>query len=466
MKNKYKQLFTNTLIFAIGSIGSKFITFLLIPLYTYALSAEEYGLSELVVTGINLLIPFLSLSIQDALLRYGLDKKYDRDSVFTNCIFILLIGTIVSILIMPLISLYKPISNYSLYFVLLLIFNMIRNVFSIQTKVLEKNKIFATDAIIYSLSSALFSYVLMILLNYKVDGYFISLILSNIISIIYLTFKCDIFKTINKSKFDLSLLKIMLSFSIPLILNAVSWWIVNSSDRIMLNIIVDAAAVGIYSVSAKIPSIITNITSIFNQAWMISSIKEYDDNRDSKFYLQTFEGYHFILIVLSALFIIFIKIFMMIYVSRSFYESWKYIPLLMMGSIFYSYANFFGAVYMSAKKNMNIMLTTLLAAIVNIILNFILIPLSGIMGAVIATFISYGIVGIYRLIGVKSIISFNLNYKKVFLELALVFAESITIMIGGLYYILSLLILFILLFDFRTEIYNLVIKLFYRKKFK
>lgn len=121
---------------------------------------------------------------------------------------------------------------------------------------------------------------------------------------------------------------------------------------------------------------------------------------------------------------------------------------------------------MSAKKNMNIMLTTLLAAIVNIILNFILIPLSGIMGAVIATFISYGIVGIYRLIGVKSIISFNLNYKKVFLELALVFAESITIMIGGLYYILSLLILFILLFDFRTEIYNLVIKLFYRKKFK
>lgn len=88
----------------------------------------------------------------------------------------------------------------------------------------------------------------------------------------------------------------MLTFSVPLIFNAVSWWIANSSDRLMLNYFNGAGDVGLYSVAAKIPSIITSITSIFNQAWMISSVTEYDSTNDNSFYSKTFNGYNFVLI--------------------------------------------------------------------------------------------------------------------------------------------------------------------------
>ena len=87
MNDKFKKLASNTMIFAIGSIGSKFITFLLVPIYTNTLTTAEYGTTEIVVTAINLLIPFLSLSIQDAVLRFGLAPDVEAKKVIKNAVF-------------------------------------------------------------------------------------------------------------------------------------------------------------------------------------------------------------------------------------------------------------------------------------------------------------------------------------------------------------------------------------------
>ena len=73
--NKYKRLISDTVIFAIGNLGSKIILFFMVPLYTNYLSAEEYGTSDLVFTIAQLLMPFVSLVIFDAVLRFGLSKN-------------------------------------------------------------------------------------------------------------------------------------------------------------------------------------------------------------------------------------------------------------------------------------------------------------------------------------------------------------------------------------------------------
>ena len=72
---KYYKLASNTLLFALGNFGSKILVFLLVPLYTNMLTTAEYGVSEILLTAVNLVIPFVSLSIQDATLRFALDKK-------------------------------------------------------------------------------------------------------------------------------------------------------------------------------------------------------------------------------------------------------------------------------------------------------------------------------------------------------------------------------------------------------
>lgn len=439
VNEKFKKLASNTMIFAIGSIGSKFITFLLVPIYTNTLTTAEYGTTEIVVTAINLLIPFFSLSIQDAVLRFGLAPNIEAKKVIKNATVIVGIGSIISCLLTPVYGLYDTIGHWAGYFSILIILNMFRTIFSLQAKAIEKNIIFTIDVLMYSLLTCGLSCLFLIGFKQGISGYFNALIIANGVSIVFLGSACGIWKEIIYTKLDTVLMRQMLTFSIPLIFNAVSWWVANSSDRLMLNYFNGAGDVGLYSVAAKIPSIITSITSIFNQAWMISSVTEYDSTNDNMFYSKTFNGYNFVLIFCTTLAIIIIKPFMHLYVGTDFRSSWIYVPFLLVGAIFYSYANFFGAIYMSAKKNISIMITTLVAAVANIVLNYFMIPRWGIQGAVIATMISYIIVGMYRLLGAQSIVHMNINMKKTVISLILLMIESIGTIGGGKMIFISIL---------------------------
>ena len=296
VNDKFKKLASNTIIFAIGSIGSKFITFLLVPIYTNTLTTAEYGTTEIVVTAINLLIPFLSLSIQDA----------EAKKVIKNAVFIVGIGSVISCCLTPVYGIYNAIGRWAGYFSILIILNMFRTIFSLQAKAIEKNIVFTVDVLMYSLLTCGASCLFLIVFKQGIAGYFNALIIANIVSIIFLGIACGIWKDIIYTKLDMNLMRQMLTFSIPLIFNAVSWWVANSSDRLMLNYFTGAGDVGLYSVAAKIPSIITSITSIFNQAWMISSVTEYDSNNESTFFSKTFHGYNFVLILCTAITIIII----------------------------------------------------------------------------------------------------------------------------------------------------------------
>ena len=84
--DKYKRLFSNTLIFAVGTFGSKLLVFFLMPLYTHVLTDAEYGTSDLLQQSANLLVPLVSVGMASALIRFGLDKSYDKTSVFSTAL--------------------------------------------------------------------------------------------------------------------------------------------------------------------------------------------------------------------------------------------------------------------------------------------------------------------------------------------------------------------------------------------
>ena len=80
-KAKYAALSKNTVLFTVNSFGSKMISFLLVPLYTYVLNAKDFGTADLVTSTVSLLIPILTLNIQDAVLRFALDKDKNKKDV-------------------------------------------------------------------------------------------------------------------------------------------------------------------------------------------------------------------------------------------------------------------------------------------------------------------------------------------------------------------------------------------------
>lgn len=114
-------------------------------------------------------------------------------------------------------------------------------------------------------------------------GYFVANCLSFASTDLYLLIKLKIWKVISWKPENRSLKKEMVAYSVPMGLGNIGWWINNVSDRYIVTWICGLAANGVYSVAYKIPSLLSMFQQIFNQAWTISAVKEYDQD-SSEFY--------------------------------------------------------------------------------------------------------------------------------------------------------------------------------------
>lgn len=432
--------------------------FILLPLYTNVLSTVEYGIVELIVTGINLLAPILTLSITDAILRFGLDKNIEPGKVLRASLQFMLIPFTILIICTPLIEFYKPLQGYSWFLTITLIVFSFRSTTSFFLKSIDKNLMFAIDTILYTLTLALANILFLLTWGMGISGYMLSLIVASIISIVFCCIVGRIPRYIVKSKFDKVLLKKMLIYSVPLILNALSWWIINSSDKYMLEYYMSEYEVGIYSVAAKIPALLSAFSSLFGQAWTISSVKEYDSTADRSFYYNIFKMFATAMCISTCALLLIIKPFMMVYVGVNFKDSWQYVPILLISALFGSLSSFFGAMYVATRQNIKCTTSTLICAITNIILNFLLIPRFGIMGATTATAIAYIVIGIYRMLDCQKTFYFKIDYLKHGIAVFLIILQAIVVIVcdNSLRYIVSVTIFGILLIVYKNDIKDLI----------
>ena len=149
-------------------------------------------------------------------------------------------------------------------------------------KAIEKNITYALDGIISSLTLTTCSILLIVHYHMGVMGYILANIISRTISILYFIIICKIPSTLYQAKIDRELTKELLAYSIPLMPNNISWWIIQMSDRYMLIFFCGAALNGLYSMAYKIPSIFNLIVSIFFSAFGITTMKECDSKGSVK----------------------------------------------------------------------------------------------------------------------------------------------------------------------------------------
>ena len=441
MDKKYKSLFLNTLIFALGSIGSKLILFILLPLYTNVLTTAEYGISEIVTTVSTLIVPLISLSIGDSVLRFGIDKGYDSDKVLNGALYVNVIGTFFLLSLFPVLALIGILRDYVIHLILISVFSAFRTTLLLYAKATNHNVVFGIDSIINTAVLAGSNIVLLLVFKSGINGYLWSQIISLIVSVVFLFISLRKVRPSQFVEVDFSILKEMLKYSIPLIINAVSWWLIYSTDKLMINYFLGEDQVGIYSVSAKIPSLINTVTYFFSQAWVLSAITEYNATRDLEFYRRVFRIYNYFLCLAVSFVLLFLKPFMQIYVGADFRSAWLYVPLLLIATIFRNYSDFFGAFFASAKKNILILITTSVGAICNVALNAILIPLIGVQGAVIGTAVSFIVIGLFRIAFSRKILRFKIYYLEAIPTLLLVTAQAIFVMYEWHMFIVSAIVI-------------------------
>jgi len=463
---KYKRLIADTLIFAMGNLGSKIILFFMVPLYTNYLTKEEYGTSDLVFTVAQLLVPFVSLVIFDAVLRFGLANNANKENVLKSSFVVIAIGSIVTIAFTPFIQLYNPLSEWRWYLCLYVILTLISNVEMNYIKLIGHNKEYAIISVFHTFVLAVANVIFLVKLHLGIKGYLLATIMGCLTTVVLATFAGRIISALKRGIIERPLLYEMIRFSTPLILNNVSWWIIQSSDKIMIEAMVGATALGLYTTATKIPSLINVIISIFSQSWGISSVKEYESSNEKGFYSKIFVSYSTLsfgaVICINSI----VKPFMYIYVSNSFFESWRFVPLLLVSAAFSAVASYFGSLYGALKKSVNNMRSTLCAAIINIIVNYIGIILFDTWGAIIGTVVAYFILAMYRMIDVLKYIKFDPKWGNYIINVILAFVQAICVLMGFHIYSVSIMTICIYIIVNRfviCKLFHMILKMINRK---
>jgi len=420
-KNKYTTLIKNTILFGIGTFSSKILVFLLMPLYTYILSTEQYGTVDLIIQSANLLLPLVSLGISTSVVRFALDKAEDKSKVFSAGVFVLLIAYIVFLFISPAIRLIPMISTYAVLLVIYVLTSSLHTLFSQFTKGLLRVRLYTIDGVLATITTLGFTIYFLVFLHMGITGYILSIILSDAISCVFLFTVARLHRYITPHFNGLP--KVMLKYSVPMIPTTVFWWITNVSDRFLVSGFLGTDANGLYAVSNKIPTIMVLVSGFFLDAWQIGSVTDEESGRKS-FFSNVFESYGSILFIVSSLLILTCKPAISLLVNQKFYGAWEFMPALVLATTFSCFVSFFGSVYMLYKRSTHAMWTTFAGAGLNILLNLYFIPHFGIQGAGISTFISFALVFVIRIMDERKFLGFAWNKTKFSINTVLVIAQA------------------------------------------
>lgn len=412
--NRNKKLLRNSAIFLLGNLGSKLITFFMVPLYTYYLSTSEYGTLDIIQTSINLLIPILTLELGQAALRYTVEKKdiLERKKIFSSIVSFCIIAALLVIILSPIVFFIDVYKGIEIIFIFLLILNNFTNVFMSYVRGIGKSKEFAINGIIITIVTVALNIVLLVNYNWGLKGYLISLLTAQAFSILYLLYVSEVQKNFRKKYINKAILSELIRFSFPIIPNTVMWWLINGSTRFFIMYYVGLSANGLFAVASKIPSIIAMITTIFTQAWQISSYEEYGSKDRDEFYSSIFEKYSIFIFVVTIGCLVIQKNVISFLVDETFLDSWKLIPFLVYGSVFQSLSSFLGTHYTASKQTKGTLTTSIYAGIASVICNIILIPYFGAFGASLTSFICFLILFLVRLVDTKKISVTRINWKK------------------------------------------------------
>lgn len=462
----YKKLVNNIKVLLIGNFLSKIFSVLLIPVYTSQLTTQEYGVADLISVTIDLLYPLITLTICESVLRFLLkNKKEKKEILLIGLVITFGACCIVSVLGIFITSILHIKVYYTLFF-LYFVSVALKNLLTYFSKGIEEINTLMFGGVINTITFLASNILLIVIMRFGIRGYLASFIIANFVTCLFIVCRLKIWEILLPFSQPNSKLFIgMLKYSVPLMPNSMSWWISNSSDRYILNYFWGTAPGGLYATAYKIPTFVSMFSDIFISAWQISAVEKFGSKESIAFYQSVYRMYSSVLCICSAIVIIASKFLSFFLFQKDFFSAWKFVPLLAVAVIFSGMGTFVGSIFTSSMKTRFLFFSTITAALVNIILNFCLIPKFHGYGAAFATVVSYIVNWLMRLQMSKKIINMKLNYRNEFLAYFLVLLLAFVCIYERFF--VGIIIFLIIVFVYRErfgEIFQMIQKMRYRNE--
>lgn len=447
--NRYRELSVNTVLFAISSFGSKLISFLLLPLYTAVLSTGDYGTVDLMSSTVSLLVPLLTLNVQDAVLRFGLGKDAEAEEILSvglrmvaggSCVLLAVSAVMIGLHLSPVDDVYLA------FLIVMFVLTALSNVITMYVKSQDHVRSLVVSGIGNTLVMCVSAIVLLVVVRAGVIGYMASMALGSLFAVTYLSFAGKVWRGVTV-KVRTGLLKAMVAFSAPLVANSLAWWVNDVSARYVVTLVYGAAANGIYAVAYKIPTILSTLQTIFYNAWAISAVKEFDAEDSDGFLGRMYALYSGTMsICCSAIMLLNVPLATFLY-SNEFFEAWRYVPLLLVGVLLNGLALFEGCLFTAARNTKAVSWTTLAGAVVSIGSCVALTVTIGLIGTAVATLLGYLVTwGARTHMMLKNVARIRVSWRNEALTLAALVLQAVIAMQEGLQFVqVPLLVLVVVL---------------------
>ena len=303
---------------------------------------------------------------------------------------------------------------------------------------------FSISCILTGLTTVISNIILIVFFHMQAEGMIISMALANGLCALYLFIRLKLYKMINLKLVDHKLLKGMYKYSIPLVPNGISWWIVNVSDRSIISFVLGASFNGLYAISNKFPTIISSLTGIFNLSWSESASLHINSKDRDEFFSDITNIVVRLFSCLGVGMLACMPFVFPIMINSEYADAYLYIPPLVVGTIFNVAMCLYSQIYLAKKMSKQVATTTIIGAVINIAINVIFIKYIGLFAASISTMISYMVMVIYRHFDLKKYVNITIN-KTLIVKVVLMFILiSISYYINNFYLNIFSLIIVIL----------------------
>ena len=426
--NKKKQLAKNTIIIFFGRVCTQLISFFLLPLYTSYLATKEYGTVDLIQTYVTLLVPIITLELEMSIFRFLIDSRKsekETNKLISNNFFILGISLSIFSILYIIVSSIVTIPYRGLILVDIIVCVLSGNFLQV-ARGFGKTLDYAISCILTGLTTVISNIILICFVHMQAEGMIISMALANFMCSLYLFIRLKLYSKINFKIVDFKQIKEMYKYSLPLIPNGISWWIVNVSDRSIISIVLGASANGLYAISNKFPTIISSLTGVFNLSWSESAALHINSSDRDEFFSDITNTVLRLFMALGVGMLACMPFVFPILIDVKYNDAYNYIPFLVLGTVFNVAICLYSQVYLAKKLSKQVASTAIVGAIINILINVIFIKQIGLYAAAISTMISYFVMMIYRHFDLKKYVNIKIE-KKLIIESIIIYTFTLLI---------------------------------------
>lgn len=445
--NRGKKFINDIFIYAVGNLGSKLITFLLVPLYTYYISPDDFGYYDIVLTLTFLAMGFITFQLRDGTFRFLLDNEdeYTRKSVVSFSYKLLTQSSLVVLVMGIVFSFFYEIRDWGW----IIAFVITLSLYEVEIQIvrgLGQNKQFVFAGILTAFQIGLYSLIFVVWLRMGIGGIFCSNILARLVTMLVVEFQTRVFKRYFILGFrDRKLNRALLKYSLPLLPNAICWWLLGSSSRLFIEHFLGLEANGIFAVGMKFSTILETFSVIVYQAWQETAIKQYEASDRSAFFSRIFNTYCVILSVLALVFVFVLKLNYSWLVDARYLESLQYLYPMFVSVVCFALAAFYDLGYQCSKQTVRNLPGVIITTVLNLIMNYLFIRILGIWGIVLSSILSYLFMLGFRMVDSWKFfpvrVSMEIIYPILFLGGGAVVFYKVDSAIGQIGYVLAVIIL-------------------------